>query len=321
MKPFKTLEEQYQILKGRGIQFDNIDKAKSYLLNNNYYNVINCYGKFFIDNNDQYKKGTNFNEITHVHYFDKELKGVLFKYIIEAEKHLKSIIAYRFSETYKNNEYAYLIATSYNSNDILKVTSLISTITNIINRQLGEKNTNPIKHYKNQHNTIPFWIVANYMNFGQMLKFYKYLKTPVQNKIAKDFSDFLNDNLETKNIRLQPAQLISFLDNVVELRNIVAHNNRVLGYKCRNNTQYLKILHSQYNICSNQQRQDVYNVFIIMQSLLSKNQYAQLHNTILSRTKNLHRKLSTISCNDILISLGFPNNWFQSKKLVQQKEK
>lgn len=36
---------------------------------------------------DRFIKETNFDEITHVHFFDKELKNVLFKYIIEAEKH------------------------------------------------------------------------------------------------------------------------------------------------------------------------------------------------------------------------------------------
>ena len=45
---------------------------------------------------DKFLPETNFDEITHIHFFDKELKSVLFKYIIEAEKHLKSIIAYRF---------------------------------------------------------------------------------------------------------------------------------------------------------------------------------------------------------------------------------
>lgn len=54
-----------------------------------------------------------------------------------------------------------------------------------------------------------------------------------------------------------------------------------------------------------------------MQSLLSKNQYAQLHNTILSRTKYLNNKLSTINCNLIYESLGFPYDWHLSKKFPQ----
>ena len=317
MKPFKTIDEQYDLLLNRGLTFSDEKKAKQYLLNNNYYNVINCYAKFFMDSQDLFIPNTNFDEITHVHFFDKELKSTLFKYIIEAEKHLKSIIAYRFSETYKNIDYAYLIATSYNSKNILQVTSLISTISNIINRYSQDKSDNSIKHYINHHRVVPFWIVSNYMNFGQMVKFYKHLKTPLQNKIAKDFSLFLNENLGTKNVKQTSSQLISFLDNVVELRNIVAHNNKVLGFKCRNNTLYLKELHGKYITNPNSQRQDVFNVFIIMQCLLSKNQYTQLHNTIHKRIKNLSKHVMTIPYTNILNSLGFTIDWFNNGKLPQ----
>ena len=71
-KPFKTIDEQLELLQNRGVQFTDVKKAKLYLLNNNYYNVDNCYGKFFIDHDDEYIKGTNFDEITNVHFFDKE---------------------------------------------------------------------------------------------------------------------------------------------------------------------------------------------------------------------------------------------------------
>ncbi|MEG0275731.1 MAG: Abi family protein [Coprobacillus sp.] len=318
MKPFKTIEEQFELLKSRGIIFTDEEKAKRYLLNNNYYNIINCYAKFFMNDKDIFMENTTFDEITQLHFFDKELKSVLFKYIIEAEKHLKSIIAYRFSETYRNIDYAYLIATSYNSDDILQVTSLISSISSIINWQAKDKNDNPIKHYINHHSIVPFWIVSNYMNFGQMIKFYKHLKTPLQNKIAKDFSVFLNENLNTTKVKLTPSQLISFLDNTVEVRNIVAHNNRVLGFKCRNNTIYLNSLHSQYIANPNNQRQDVFNVFLIMQCLLSKNQFIQLHNTIHKRIKNLNSHINETSFNNVLNSLGFTLTWIKEGKLQQQ---
>lgn len=39
MKPFKTIDEQYNLLLSRGLLFTDENKAKQYLLNNNYYNV------------------------------------------------------------------------------------------------------------------------------------------------------------------------------------------------------------------------------------------------------------------------------------------
>lgn len=92
------------MLESRGIIFNDEKKAKEYLLNNNYYNVVNCFGKFFMNSQGKYLEGTTFDEITLVHYFDKEIKS-FFKYIIEGEKHLRAIIAYRYSEFYRNQEY------------------------------------------------------------------------------------------------------------------------------------------------------------------------------------------------------------------------
>lgn len=317
MKPFKTIDEQYNLLLSRGLLFTDENKAKQYLLNNNYYNVINCYAKFFMNEQDTFIQGTNFDEITHVHFFDKELKNVLFKYIIEAEKHLKSILAYRFSEAYKNTDYAYLIATSYKSEDLLEVTSLISSLSKIIKDKSRSHKDNPIKHYLQKHGTVPFWILVNYMYFGQLVHFYKHLDDSLQNKIAKDFSVFLNENLNKRNVKLTPKQLLTYLENVVEIRNVIAHNNRLLGFKCKNNTTYPKEIHKQYGINPNTPRQDVFNVFIIMQCLLSKNQYAQLHNTIHKRIKNLKNDVYSIKVNIILDSIGFSDSWYNSGKLPQ----
>ncbi|MFR4948157.1 Abi family protein [Thomasclavelia spiroformis] len=164
MKPFKTIEEQFELLRSRGLSFTDENKAKIFLLNNNYYNVINCYAKFFMTDDDNFIEGTNFDEITQVHYFDKEIKSIFFKSIIDAEKHFKSILAYRFSEKFKDQKYAYLIASNYNDNDILEVTATISSLSKIINKHKTKKD-NSINHYINKHNDVPFWILTNYMNF------------------------------------------------------------------------------------------------------------------------------------------------------------
>lgn len=86
---------------------------------------------------DQFMQGTNFDEIIQVHYFDKEIISIFFKSILEIEKHFKSILAYRFSEKYQNEKYAYLIASNYNSDDILQVTKLISSLSKITNNSIN----------------------------------------------------------------------------------------------------------------------------------------------------------------------------------------
>lgn len=47
MKPFKTLDEQVDLLEKRGLTISNRQKTKHYLLQHSYYNVINVYSRFF----------------------------------------------------------------------------------------------------------------------------------------------------------------------------------------------------------------------------------------------------------------------------------
>lgn len=153
------------------------------------------------------------------------------------------------------------------------------------------------------------------MNFGQLLYFYKYLDDSLKNKIAKDFSLFLIENLTINSIQLTSNSLISYLENVIDLRNVVAHNNRILGFQCKGHVRYLSQLHDKYSISNDSVKQDVYHVYIIMQALLTENQYALLHNTLIERTNYLRVRLNTITINTILRSLGFPVNWYVTPKI------
>lgn len=47
LKNFKTIDEQIQILLERGLIINDIEKAKLYLLSQNYYNIINGYASYF----------------------------------------------------------------------------------------------------------------------------------------------------------------------------------------------------------------------------------------------------------------------------------
>ena len=96
------------------------------------------------------------------------------------------------------------------------------------------------------------------------LNFYKYLDDSLQNIIAKDFSYFLKENLDIKSIQLTSNTLISFLENIIEIRNIVAHNvahnNKLLSFKCKGHVHYLKELHDLYAIPNTSCKQDIQRV-------------------------------------------------------------
>ena len=141
MKDFKTIEEQIDILKNRGLIFNDENKAKQILISNNYYNVINGYKDLFITqgSKDNFINGTTFEEIYHLYDFDKKIKDIFLEYILKVENNLRSYIAYYFSMYHGNDNY-------------LKLDSF-ETLNNIPN-VLPETKKNKIRNIQNLIGTI-----------------------------------------------------------------------------------------------------------------------------------------------------------------------
>lgn len=72
-KPFKTINDQIQLLQQRGLIINDIDYASNYLLSNNYYNIINGYSKYFPQVNEIYTTGTTFEEVSRLYLLTRNL--------------------------------------------------------------------------------------------------------------------------------------------------------------------------------------------------------------------------------------------------------
>lgn len=129
-----------------------------------------------------------------------------------------------------------------------------------------------------------------------------------------DFCDFIRQNIQVEIGTFHPETLYSFLVNIKEIRNICAHNNRIIGYRCHQDVKCWEILHSTYNI---EDRRSVYSVFMSLKCFISCTEYAVLHNTIIKKMTVLSKQLKTIHVNNILLELGFPENWYKEEKKIK----
>lgn len=315
MKNFKTLEEQIQLLKDRGLSIEDESMAKLYLLTNNYYNIINGYGNYFPRNGDIYVAGTTFNEITHLYVFEREIKQAIFRSIINMESHLKASFAYRFAEANKDIPYAYLNINCYDKKKVLSAISTISQLSKIISVHKKYPNDS-ISHYLNNYGDVPIWVLANYLDFGHLRHMLIYSTTSIQNAVAKDMLNFVNVNIPNE-ATFTPETMISFIENINDVRNICAHNNRLIGFTCRRDSKYWASLHDQYNINSSSKRNSIFSVFISLQCFLSKVEYANLHNRLRKQFFHLDNRIRTISINDIYEKLGFPKDWHKNSPKMQ----
>lgn len=315
-KEFKTLDQQITLLQDRGLVIDNIDKAKKYLLSNNYYNLINGYGKFFQDKENHFKKNTSFDEIYELYFVDKEIKQAIFDSILNVEHHLKSILAYRFAEKYSDKRYAYLDINSYSSEKTLKVSYTLSKLFRIIN-QNSKKVGTPINHYVRVYDDVPIWVIVDYLDFGDLYSIIFNLPTNLQNNIALDLVEFIKQNIPGYNEIFTPELMISMIKNIHEIRNVCAHNNRLIDFKCKSDIIYSKQIFATFGIKKNDDRKRAYSTFVSLQAFLSQVEFPILNNTLRKRFRFLSNKLSTISIGDVLSKYGFPEDWHQRDAIKQ----
>ena len=64
-----------------------------------YFPLIGGYKHLFrIPLSKKYKEGTSFEEIVALYEFDLELRELFFRYLLQIERHMRSLMSYYFSE-------------------------------------------------------------------------------------------------------------------------------------------------------------------------------------------------------------------------------
>ena len=83
-KTFKTIDEQIDILKEKGLIIDDIDYAKDVLLRENYFFLMGYRHLFIRSERDRtFINGTNFRELYAMFNFDRQIRNIIFKNILK----------------------------------------------------------------------------------------------------------------------------------------------------------------------------------------------------------------------------------------------
>lgn len=109
-KTFSTFSEQLKTLQNdKHLIITDEKHATDILQHIGYFPLIGGYKHLFrIPLTKRYKEGTSLEEIYTLYLFDTELRELFFKYLLQIERHLRSLISYYFSESYGESQEAYL---------------------------------------------------------------------------------------------------------------------------------------------------------------------------------------------------------------------
>lgn len=306
-KEFKTLEEQINILRDKGLIINDVDKAENLLLRENYF-FINGYRHIFIKSNKDktFIKGTTFEELYAVFQFDRSFRNILFKNLLIVENNLKSVMSYRLSKRYGIKEKDYLKASNF-SQDI-KMVRQVNDVLNKIKRQIrinGRQHSATL-HYLSNYGYVPLWILVKLLSFGMINELYSILKPDDKLSIA----EYYNLDVETLGI------YIALLSNY---RNLCAHEDIVYEHRTQKfipDTIYhrelnIPVMNDEYIYGKN----DIFAVIIMLKYMLDESNFTDMVNEIEYELSLLDGRVDVIPQSKILDRMGFPENWGEISKL------
>lgn len=261
-KTYKTTDELIEILESKNVSISDKNIAKYYIEKYSYYSIVNSYKWIFKENN-KYKENASFEEIFAMYKFDKNLKIILLKYILEVESIIKTKIANLFAENYGISNYLKIdnFDLKQDKSNIEHIEKLILEINNEIEKGNGKHDA--ITHYYGKYSFVPPWVVTKILSLGTISKFYGLMKQSDRQKISKTFN--INDRL-LKNI----------LGNLTSVRNISAHDDRLYTYR---STFYIRLDKTK----KSPDKALHTNMYIIIKSLellLEKEQYDEMIKSI-----------------------------------------
>lgn len=300
-KDFKTIDQQIDIFKKKGLIIDDEVMAKDILLKENYF-FLNGYRHIFMNSptDRTFISGATFSELYAVFKFDRYSRNIFFKNLLIIENRLKSVISYQLSKKYGYKEKDYLNPRNFTHDPEKKrrVKDVIEKMRRQIRINTGRHNAT--MHYLKNYGYIPLWILVKVLSFGMVCELYSIMTEEDQLEVSSVFG-LTVENLE------------SFLPILSNYRNLCAHEDIVFDHKTERtipDTEY----HKKLNIFKMDDeyiygKNDVFAVIIIFKMMLEDSEFRLMLKEFEYELEKLDGRVDSIPVEKILDTMGVPKNY------------
>ena len=300
-KDFKTLSQQLEILKNKGLIIEDEERAKDILLKENYF-FLNGYRHLFMNSPSDrtYVTGATFNELYALFLFDRYSRNIFFKNLLIIENRLKSVVSYQLSKKYGYREKDYLNLKNFTNDPEKK--RRVRDIIDKMKRQIRINTCrhNATMHYLKNYGYIPLWILVKVLSFGMVSELYSILKEDDKRDVASVLGisvKFLED----------------FLPILSNYRNLCAHEDIVFDHKTEKvipDTEY----HKKMNIFKMDEeyiygKNDIFSLIIMFKCLLEDDEFRLMLKEFEYELEKLDGRIDSIPVEKILDTMGIPKNY------------
>ena len=301
-KVFKTIDEQLEILRSKGLVINDYDKSSEILLRENYFFLNGYRSPFLINGTKRFIDGTTFEELYALFTFDRYFRNIVFKNILIVENNYKSIYSYVLSKKYGYKEKDYLNVNNFNrsKDKARQINDLIRKLKRQI--RINGYQHQATSHYINNYGYIPMWVGVKVLSFGLMSELFTILKEEDREEIASYY------NVDADSFE-------SYLSILSNYRNLCAHEDILYNHetqKCINDTRF----HNMLDIPKVEDeyiygKHDIFALIIILKEMLTVTDFKMMMNELEYEIDWLSSKLKVIDINKVLYRMGFPDNYRQ----------
>ena len=297
-KKFSSFSDQVSwISDEKGIKIKDREYAEEMLRQIGYFPLMGGYKHLFrISNTKKYKAGTSFEEIVSLYKFDAELRELFFKYLLQIERQMRSLMSYYFTEMYGAEQKQYLDANNYNNTkrNHATIVKLIATL----KRATTTTDYTYINYYRKTYGEIPLWVLANVLTFGNLSKMFRVFPQSLKSKVSKNFEP------------LNQHQMEQFLSVLTKYRNVCAHGERLFTYRTvdaiADTPLHKKLSLPQSGNQYEKGKQDLFAVVIAFRYLLPGKDFLEFKRKLIKEIDRVNREVEHISEVELLNKMGFP---------------
>ena len=311
-KKFKTLDEQIEIFKHKGMIVTDERYAKQVLLRENYF-FLNGYRHLFLksEKDRTFVEGTTFEELYSLFLFDRSFRNVLFKYLLVIENNLKSIFSYQLSKKYGYKESDYLKEKNFTSSPDKQ--AQLKDLIRKMKRQIRVNGSqhSATQHYVSNYGYIPLWILVKVLSFGIVSEMFSILKPEDQKDIAATYG-------------IDSEVLMLYLPILANYRNLCAHEDILYENRTQkpiNDTVYHQLLKiPKEEDLYIKGKTDLFALIIIMKQMLLKDEFKNMTLELDHVIQTLNFNIRSIKIDTVMDKMGFPINWKDLDKIERSKD-
>ena len=301
-KIFKTIDEQIEILRSKGMVFEDYDKAREILMRENYFFLNGYRSPFLMNGTKRFIEGTTFEELYSLFTFDRFFRNIIFKNVLIVENNYKSIYSYVLSKKYGYKEKDYLNINNFDRSK--EKNRQINDLLRKLKRQIriNGYQHQATSHYINNYGYIPMWVGVKVLSFGLMSELFTILKSEDRKEIA----DYYN---------LSPDKIENYMSILANYRNLCAHEDILYNHETQKgiaDTRYHELLEiPQVEGEYIYGKHDIFALIIILKQMLTRDDFKMMMNEIDYEIEWLSSKLHSIDVQKVLYRMGFPDNYKQ----------